>query len=109
MATAGAEMRTGLTATATPMLRHVSPSTDSIVVTYLVALHQGVAIHHWMQKRRPSFKMMNRQLSGSTVALVLTLVIAMGLLVGIIVGRWLSLMGLVGLEVFEVDQESRGL
>ena len=53
--------------------------------------------------------MMNRGLSGSTVALVLTLVIAMGLLVGIIVSRWLSLMGLVGLEVFEVDQESRGL
>ena len=52
--------------------------------------------------------MMNRQLSGSTVALVVSVVIAMGLLVGIIVGRWLSLLGLVGLEVFEVDQESRG-
>ena len=52
--------------------------------------------------------MMNRQLSRSTVTLVVSVVIAMGLLVGLIVGRWLSLLGLTGLEVFDVDQESRG-
>ena len=52
--------------------------------------------------------MMNRQLSRSTSTLVVSVVIAMGLLVGLIAGRWLSLLGLTGLEVFDVDQESRG-
>ena len=52
--------------------------------------------------------MMNKQLSRSTIALVVSVVVAMGLLIGLLVGRWLSLLGLSGLEVFEVDQESRG-
>ena len=52
--------------------------------------------------------MMNTQLSRSTITLVVSGVLAMRLLVGLVVGRWLSLLGLTGLEVFEVAQESRG-
>ena len=33
---------------------------------------------------------------------------ALGLVIGIIVGGWLNLLGLVGLEILEVDQTSRG-
>ena len=52
--------------------------------------------------------MIEKQLSRSTVILVASLAVALGLVIGLIVGRWLSLLGLVGLETLEVDQASRG-
>ena len=47
-------------------------------------------------------------MSRSKVILVASLAVALGFVVGLIVGRWMSLMGLVGLEALDIDQASRG-